>query len=213
MCRCPVGSKRQAGNDMKTRQRVKRVVSVEQAVADLNSLATELQKRRVTVAGREHPIGDSVKYKWKARVTDGKVVLDLSLRIPLQAVPDTAQSPDRSDRSVRSDEAVPEPQESKTPAELKAEVKRIKKSLALLWKATRKRVLAGEMPTAAEYAGILQAFDDFSAIADPVWTERWQECHRIAASGLDPASSDTVAAEQAIDTLNRMVRECHKRFR
>lgn len=195
---------------MKTRECVKKKVSVEQAGADLNDLATGLRAQRMTIAGKDYPLGEQVKSKWKARIKEGQVVLELSLTIPLRS---DGTSMDTSIRSAPSDRAGRKPPLPPVPAERKAQVKRIKKNLALLWKTTRKRVLADGMLTPAEYADLLQAFDDFSELADPVWRERWLESRRIVAAGLDPISSGTTRAGQAIDAVNRMVRECHKRFR
>jgi XXXCH domain-containing protein len=179
-------------------------------VTELRALADDLAQGRMRLGTRQVKVGETVSVKMKQKFTREMAYFTLAVKMELAS----------GGSAITAQQLYPVEAGGETPeaplvqGELGYSGKRLKKELGRLWKSVAKLIEARTMPDAAEIEGLLSRCEEYTLFAHEDWQADWTTCTTIIKKCLtDAAIGDWPAAKAMVTEIDRMMHDCHDRYK
>ncbi len=167
---------------------------------ELNRLAEEILSATMTISGEPLHVGDSLSLVIKKQLKKGVVTCDFLLQTKLAS---DALTP-KSGKAIQ-----PERKSYKA-----AGGKKVKKDVSRLWKEVVKSVNAGTVPDSVCVSDLLKSCEDYNLNANSAWADLWRDCcNEIKKCTNAAQNGDFDSAKETVGVVNRLTKECHKKFK
>ncbi len=185
----------------------KQRVSLEELIQELDLLAKQLRQESFLFQETEFQFAPSAVLEKKLSLKDGRLVLDVQLSL-------TASAFIASESEVKEGGGAGEGVKSGKGGQSPFSRKRLKKSISAAWKELKKDIGAGGPVDSALVAELMADLKSYGDAADPEWRQKWDQCVFLMEECIGMASAGAFkAAQELIQKVDQLTKQCHKRFK
>jgi hypothetical protein len=197
---------------MSESEKHKKRLSHAEIAEELQAAADDLARGRVRIGRHAVAVGEPVHLKMKHKLEGEMVYFSLSLKMPVSREQETV--PERPPSSAEGESAEPQGKPPRSQTEAGYGGKKLKREIGRLWKSVSKLIEAEQMPDAAETEGLLKRCEEYTLFALGEWQADWADCTlAVQKCFIDAATGDWPAAKAGVDLVNRMLRDCHGKYK
>jgi len=92
--------------------------------------------------------------------------------------------------------------------------KKIKKDISRLWKVVVKSVNACKIPDSGGISDLLNSCEDYNLHTNREWADLWRDCFdKVKECTIAARNGDFDTAKEKIVEVNRLTKECHKKYK
>ncbi|MDA8164404.1 MAG: hypothetical protein M0017_05155 [Desulfobacteraceae bacterium] len=193
---------------MSEKEKKKGSLSRADVAGELQAAAADLARGQVRIGRHAVAVGEPVSLKVKHKLKGDMADHALAVKMPVTGKPAAPEGPSPA-AALPSGRMPPRSQ-----TETGYGGRKLKREIGRLWKSVSKLIEAGEMPERAETEGLLKRCEEFNLFADGEWQAAWAGCTlAVRKCFVNAATSDWPAAKAGVALVNRMIRECHGKYK
>ena len=184
------------------KKKIKKNVTKETVAQELTRLSGIIAEGEFIIGESTLTLGETVSFSYETKVKNNFIAIDISLRIPLNK----EESGEMPFSSVTP--------QKKPKKEIGYSGKKIKKTIAALWKLVKKSVEQGQQPPKKDVDDLLDNLASYTPYTEPAWESQWKECQDAVAKVMALVQNNHFEEANAlIKDIDQMTRECHKKFK
>lgn len=193
---------------MSEKEKKKGSLSRAEVAGELQAAAADLARGQVRIGRHAVAVGDPVYFDVKQKLKGDMAYYTLAVKMPVTGEPAAPEGPSPAEKAPSG----------RMPPRSQTETgyggRKLKREIGRLWKSVSKLIEADEMPDGAETEGLLKRCEEFNLFADGEWQAAWADCTMaVQKCFIDAATGDWPAAKAGVELVNRMIRECHAKYK